>query len=77
MVTKFYKVYTASQYDSLDLSLYETNHRWNKDTTEVILEFKEKPHGNTVVLTHSEAVALMSTDPWRYEDDIFETEFDV
>ena len=75
MATKFYKVYTASQYSSLDLSLYETNHRWNNDNTEVILEFKEKPHGNTVVLTHNEAVALMSTEPWRYEDDIFETAF--
>ena len=75
MATKFYKVYTASQYDSLDFGLYETNHRWNNDTTEVILEFKKQPHGNTIVLTHDEAVALMGTDPWRYEDDIFEPPF--
>lgn len=68
MATKFYKVYTASQYDGLDLSLYENNHRWNNDTTEVILEFKEKPHGNTDVMAKDEAVVLMSTDPWKSED---------
>lgn len=64
MVTRLYKVYKASDYDSIDLSKVASNIRWNVDGTEFIVEFKEKPHGNTVVMTRDEAVILMNTDAW-------------
>lgn len=72
MATKIYKVYPAREYDTLDSIKFTTNVRWSNDRSEFIVEFKEQPHGNTVVLTHQEAVDLMATDNWRYPDDLFE-----
>jgi len=72
MATKLYKVYPARDYDNLDSIKFTTNIRWSNDGSEFIVEFKEQPHGNTVVLTHQEAVDLMSTEEWRYPDDLFE-----
>ena len=68
MATKFYKAYTATQYDGLDLSLYETNHRWNLEQTEVMLEFKEGHDNSDEVLTHQQAVEYMSNHQWVLPD---------
>lgn len=72
MATKLYKVYPARDYDTLDSIKFTTNIRWSNDGSEFLVEFKEQPHGNTVVLTHQEAVDLISTEEWRYPDDLFE-----
>jgi hypothetical protein len=64
-----YKIYPASQYSSLDLSLYQDNIRWSLDGTQFIVEFKEKPHGNTITLTREEARQIMVTPEWTdYSD---------
>ena len=64
MATRLYKVYPSSQYDSLDLNLFTSNIRWNLSGNEFIVEFIEPPHGNTSVLSLSEAQQLMQTEDW-------------
>lgn len=68
MATKFYKVYTASQYDGLDFGLYETNHRWNLERTEVILEFKVGHDDSEGVLTRQQAADYMNNEQWTLPD---------
>lgn len=63
-INRIYKVYKASDYDSIDLSKVSNNIRWNNDRSEFIVEFIEQPHGNTIVLTHDEAKALTQTEAW-------------
>lgn len=60
-----YKVFPASSIDSLDTTKLEESVRYNLDGTQFIAEFKVEPHGNTIVLTHEEATALMQTAEWQ------------
>jgi len=62
---KYYKTYLSSEYDNLDLTLFEHNIRWSNDRSEFIVEFLSPPHGNTITLTHQEALLLMNTDKWK------------
>jgi hypothetical protein len=70
MATKLYKVYQASDYDGLDLSKFTSNVRWNNDNTEFIVEFKEQPINETGVLTHEQAVQIVSQLNWILDIDI-------
>jgi hypothetical protein len=64
-IERYYKVYPASQYDSLDMSLFHSNPKWSLDQSQFLVEFKEKPHGNTIVLTHQEALELVKNSEWQ------------
>ena len=64
---RHYKTYPASQYDSLDLSLFHSNIRWSVDQSQFLVEFLTPPHGNTVTLTKDEARELMMTDEWYFD----------
>lgn len=78
MVGNIYKVYNASEYDSLDLSRFYTNIRWSLDDSQFIVEFREVPHGNTVTLSKEEAVLLMGTDKWSVQAEIdFPPDFEL
>ena len=69
MATKFYKAYTSFEYDyEIDLGLYETNHRWNLEQTEIMLEFKVGHDDSEGVLTKQEALNYMANDQWILPD---------
>ena len=78
MVGNIYKVYKAEDYNSLDLSKFYSNIRWNLSDTEFIIEFREPPHGNTVTLSKEEANLLMGTEQWSVQADIdFPDDFEL
>ena len=62
--SRIYKVYTNSEVETLDLSLYQANLRANNEGTEYILEFIDTPENIDNCLIHSEAYTLMQTDSW-------------
>ena len=63
--SRVYKVYEADEIDNLDMSLYQDSIRWSNDKTQVILEFIDAPHGNTITLSYQEALTLMNTAEWQ------------
>ena len=67
-----YKIYPISQLDSIDWSKFthtpETC-RKSLDGTQFIVRFAVEPHGNTIVLTHEEAYALIQTPEWMEENE--------
>lgn len=67
MKMKIYKIYPASQYDNLDLSLFHTNIEWKLDQTQFIVQFNNVPEDGDY-LTHEEALAQVYQNPeWGYE----------
>lgn len=64
MATRLYKIYSESEYSSLDYSEFTSNHRWNLDQTEVVLEFINIPEDMTGVLNEEEARQITSTSLW-------------
>jgi len=60
-----YKIYNASEYDNLDLTLFYESIKWNLAETQFMVEFKQPPHGNTVTLTQEEARAIITGPEWR------------
>ena len=66
-MTRLYKIYTSTEYNNLDLSLYQDSIRWNNNNTKCILEFINTPHGNTITLTHAEALLEIQKPEWVKE----------
>lgn len=64
MATKIYKVYKASDYNSIDKSKVTSNIRWSLDGSQFIVEWTEEPPSNVSTLTHEEALALTSGPNW-------------
>ncbi len=65
--SRLYKVYEAEEVDNLNLALYQDSIRYSNDKTQVILEFIDAPHANTITLSNEEARTLMNTAKWQRE----------
>lgn len=64
---KIYKIYQASKYDDLDLSLFHTNIEWKLDQSQFIVQFHNVPEDEDY-LTHDEAlVQVYQNIEWGYE----------
>lgn len=74
MVTRIYKVYRASEYNSIDKSKVTSNIRWSLDDSQFIVEFIELPDPSVTTLSLSEANNLMGTKSWNAEPDFGEYE---
>lgn len=69
MAINKYKVFPASSINTLDVNKYEESVRWSLDGSQFIAELIVEPHGNTIVLTHEEAYALIQTPEWMEENE--------
>lgn len=65
---KIYKLYPASEYENLDLTLFHENIEWKLDGSEFIVQFHNVPEDGDY-LTHEEALAQVYQNPeWGYEE---------
>ena len=62
--SRIYRVYTNTEVETLDLSLYQDGLRANNEGTGYILEFVDTPENTDDCLSYPEALALMQTDLW-------------
>lgn len=68
VINRIYKIYSATEYNNLDLNKFYTGVRWNLDRTKCILEYKVDPEDLTNVLNHSEALSIVRTADWSATD---------
>lgn len=65
---KIYTVYNTSDIDNVPIQKITNYIRYSVDNSQLIVEWTDTPPPGTIVMTHQEAIDLMNTPNWVFDD---------